>query len=102
ARFAIHRVVSSGCTLLRSPHELTVRLGMSVNGMKVSAATASLCHRRRFFLAISEGLLEKGVHRGASIKRRECDHADRLGRLRLRLPDQLVPQVKRVNVMVQQ
>src|SRR6185295_7612275 len=50
-------------------------------------------HRCRFFLAIAEGLLEKGVHRGASIKRRECDHADRLGGLRLRLPDQLVPQV---------
>jgi hypothetical protein len=31
-----------GCTLLRSPHELSVRLGMSLVATNVNAATASL------------------------------------------------------------
>ena len=39
---AFYRVGSSGWTLLKSPHELTVRLAISVNGTKVSAAMASL------------------------------------------------------------
>src|SRR5260221_352573 len=38
----LQRVGSLGCTLLRSPQELIVRLGISLNGTKVNAATASL------------------------------------------------------------
>src|SRR5260221_328622 len=48
--------------------------------------------RLRLVLTSAERLIEKSLHRWAPVERTEGDHADRLGRLLLRLLDELVPQ----------
>src|SRR5260221_11299930 len=49
--------------------------------------------RRGRVLASRERFIEESLERGASVERRERDHANRLDRMALRFPDELVPEV---------